>query len=188
VFRISVRELLVVVALIALAIVSLKYVTEGWRTAVYSITMALFMVAAIVAVVDRGARQAAAIGFVLTATIYGFIVTNGSKNDVDKNIEFNILDGHLPTTRFTRYFRQPVTTIRYLDSRRQELINYDPENRPRGVDHTYFREITSPDPIRTMQIAHCWWALLLGYVGSKVARFVYVRRTTVAADAHGSMM
>jgi hypothetical protein len=176
----SLRELLLLVALAALAIASIRYATTTWRTAVYTITMVVFMAGAVVAVIDRGPRQAFAIGMVLTMIIYAISVRNGVYGERGINRELDPDDGRLPTTRISSYFYRPVITYRWFNGDTGgELVNYDPQNPPTGLRSKVFRrDIKSPSTEDFMQIAHSWWALLLGYLGGQFARFVYVRRTS----------
>jgi hypothetical protein len=168
-FRISLRELLLLVALAALALASIRYAATTWRTAVYTVTMAVFMWGAVVAVVDRGPRQAFATGLVLIMMIYAVLVRNGVPPTGALNRELDPDDGRLPTTRISRFIYHPVRTVRWFDrtpgSTRGELVNYDPNNPPPGVLRA--RRSTDIDPPADlfMQIVHCWWTLLLGYIG-----------------------
>ncbi|HVT29879.1 MAG TPA: peptidoglycan-binding protein [Lacipirellulaceae bacterium] len=89
-FRISLRGLLLLVGLLAIVIPSLKYASDGWLVWVASFAIVAFLVALIVALVDRGPRQAFAIGF--ATTMLAFAVAPSSP----------WRDG-LPTTRLLRY-------------------------------------------------------------------------------------
>jgi hypothetical protein len=181
-FRLSLRELLLLVALVAMALASIRYASSTWRTAVYTITMAVFIWGAIVAIIDRGPRQAFAIGLVLTMMIYAVLVRNGVREARTENRELHPDLGRLPTTWVSRYIYRPVTTVRWFDrtpgSRRAELVNYDPNNPPPGVLRAIRDTDIDPLPDLFMQIVHCWWALLLGYLGGRFAGLVYIRRVS----------
>ena len=69
-FRVSLRHLFVLVTFIALAIVSLKYASPIWEATVLGLALIVFFVALIVALVDRGPRQAFAIG--MAAVMFGY--------------------------------------------------------------------------------------------------------------------
>jgi hypothetical protein len=97
VFRLSLREVFVLVALVALAIPSLKYASELWLALVAAVSIISLFVALIVAVVDRGLRQAFAIGFALIMAGYGLIVISSPTR------EFDQWEGRLPTTQLLRY-------------------------------------------------------------------------------------
>jgi hypothetical protein len=172
----SLRELLLLIALAALAIASIRYATTTWRTVVYTITMAVLMTGAVTAVIDRGPRQAFAIGMVLTMAIYAILVRNGVSGTRGENRELDPSDGRLPTTRAASYFYRPTTTHRWFDERGNELANFD-ESKPRpGVRRATRRTNISPSADLFMQIVHSWWALLLGYIGGWFAWIVYHRR------------
>ncbi len=196
-FRMSLREILVLVAMVALAISSLKYAEDTWLALVAGVTMIAFFVVLIVAVVDRGPRQAFAIGFALTMFAYGLILmtgqrTIGSGGSVSsKNIEFHQWEGRLPTTHVLRYIHLGVNSSGYFDNTTgKELPDYDPAKDPNREGGFGGRRVQTPGggwfpaisyreiPPREkfMPIGHCWWAMILGYAGGHFARFVYWRR------------
>jgi len=193
-WRLSLRELLVLVALVALAIVSLKYASESWVAIVAAVTMLAFFVATIVAAVDRGPRQAFAIGFALTMAGYAMIVMNSTinmHNGGTKKIEFDQWEGRLPTTRLLRYLHMAVEDNKWIDFQTgKEIPDYDPNNPPASVTATPVKGagarglmlgarvsfVESPPSEVFMPIGHCWWGLLLGYLGGLLAAFVYHRR------------
>jgi hypothetical protein len=135
-FRISLRELLVFVALFALAVASLKYANDAWLAIVAGVTMLAFSIAIITAAVDRGSRQAHAIGFALTflaycaAVLTGMTTASGLGNETAiKNIEFDQWDGRLPTTRLLRYIHWAMNATGYYDAATDKLIpDFDPND------------------------------------------------------------
>jgi len=192
-FRLSLRELLSFVALVALGITSLRYASDAWLALVAGVTMIALFVALIVAVVDRGPRQAFAIGFALTAIAYGAVLMTGqttrgnSGNVTSINVEFNTWEGRLPTTRLLRYVHTAVEHGGYYDFKTGvEVPDYDPAKDPRprmggggfggagGFSTISYREV--PPSGVFMPIGHCWWVLLLAYAGGLLARYVYWRR------------
>jgi len=186
--RISLRELLICVALVALAIVSLKYANDLLLALVSVAAMIALFAGLIVAVVDRGPRQVFAIGFALVMISYGAFVLNGQRapsGGGSRNLEFDPYSGQLPTTRLLRFFYQAIVRVSFYDQQTgKHLPNYDPEKAQQdaasgigsgGGINMSIRE----DPPREifMPIGHCWWALVLGYAGGWFARYVYARRT-----------
>jgi predicted PurR-regulated permease PerM len=180
-FRLSLRELLMLIAMVALAIASMKYASPAWRTCVYAITMAIFMWAAVIAVVDRGSRQAFAIGMVILMVIYGVLVVNGAAGrSQGGNREMNPSSGRLPTTRIVKYLFPITESVQWFDRRTDQLLpNFDPAKAQPGAAG-YVQRISSPEPANLMPISHCWWALLLGYIGGRFARVVYLRRNDLS--------
>jgi hypothetical protein len=178
--RISLRELLLLVALTALAVASIRYPSASWRTAILTVTIVVFGGGSIVAIVDRGTRQAFAIGVVLTMIFYTFLVRNGVESD---SREYDPRRGRLPTTWISSYLYRPVVTVEWHDGLTgRKLDNFDPDNPPAGVravQNTY----STPHHDVFMRVVHSWWLLLLGYIGGLFARFVYVRRNK-EAPAH----
>jgi hypothetical protein len=136
-FRISLRQLFILVAVVALAIVSLKYASTFWEATIYGVALAVFFIAAIVALVDRGPRQAFAIG--LTVILLGYAIL---------------------------YHNEKPATALHLGMPTNALLMYAYMHYPNLF----------PSTEHVFQIAHCWWALVLGYLGGHIARFIYVRR------------
>lgn len=181
-FRMSLRGLLLLIAMVAVAIASMKYASTTWRTCVYTITMAIFMWATVVAVIDRGPRQAFALGMVLLMVIYGMLFINGPHIS-EGNLELDLQYGRLPTSRVVKYLFPPTETIEWRDARTgQTLPNYDPAKPPPGT-RAFRRTSRTPDPPTLMAISHCWWALLLGYIGGRFARVLYLRRIGLPAGS-----
>jgi hypothetical protein len=187
-FRLSLREMLALVALVALAIASLKYANDVWVAIVAAVVMIALFSALIVAVMDRGPRQAFAMGAALTMVAYGMVLSTGhrTREGYSRNIEFDQWEGRLPTTRLLRYVYKVVDNGYYFDQRTGKVIpNYDP-NTPRPNDPGFigggfaFGPVASrmeiPPREKFMPVGHCWWALILGYAGGQFARFVYWRR------------
>jgi hypothetical protein len=188
-FRISLRELLVVVSLVALSVASLKFANDFWLAVVAGLAMIALFASLIIAAVDRGPRQAFAIGFALTMIAYGIILTTGQRTRGSggsvnsENIEFDQWAGHLPTTRLLGYFHMAVERNEWRDMNGKVVPGYAP-NQGQGINaggfggsfaaSVYFQEV--PPREIFMPIGHCWWALLLGCVGGYSARFVYKRR------------
>lgn len=188
-FRVSLRELLLLVAAVAVAIVSLKYASETWVAIVAGLAMLAFFVAIIVAAVDRGRRQAFALGFALVVIAYGLIVLNMPvtyrvNNQPAGTMELDQWEGRLPTTRLLRYVHVAVDDSEYVDDATGKVLsNYDATTDGPlrlggggfGTPSVSFRE--RPPREHFMPIGHLWWAMLFGYVGGRFARFLYLRRT-----------
>ncbi|HEX3601816.1 MAG TPA: hypothetical protein VHU84_16800 [Lacipirellulaceae bacterium] len=179
--QMSLRELLVLVSLTALAIVSLKFASNTWEAIVSGIVLSMFLVAGVVAVIDRGPRQAFAIAFVIVMATYGFAVLNGHLgNQENNNRELNS-SGRLPTTRALVNLHHVVDTGHWIDP-----FSGNPVPSP-AVDKATGRVIigsngrpASYEQIPPLEeflfIGHCWAAVLLGYVGGYFGQFVYWRR------------
>lgn len=174
-FRVSLRELLVLCALSAVAIVSLLYANERWQGAIVMGTVIVTLVAGIVAVVDRGARQAFAIGFAMSVVLYGVVLANTPRANDGPSLELNPYTGTLPTSRLLLPLFENVAVTRWIDFRTgQEILDYDPQ--AAGQSNQFASLDQRPEQAVFMRIGHCWWALLLGYLGGWFARFVYLRR------------
>lgn len=195
-FRISLRELLVGVACVALAIVTLTYASDAWVAFVAGLAMLAFFTAIVVAAVDRGRRQAFAIGFALVMLVYGLIVlntppTNPPFEGPSRTMEFDHWEGRLPTTRLLRYVHQAVDRSQWINSRTgKEIPDFDPANPSVpiwGGANSFGAPavasfVESPPRHHFMPIGHLWWGLLLGFIGGRFAQLVYARRTKGGGD------
>src|SRR6185436_5069376 len=76
-FRISLRQLLILVTAVALAIVSLKYATPTWRIIIGLTTLLTFVAVGVVGIFDRGPRQAFAVAMALVMLFYGLLLVPG---------------------------------------------------------------------------------------------------------------
>jgi hypothetical protein len=188
-FRMSLRGMLILVALFAIAITSLVYANDFWVSIVTGIVMLIFTAALIVAFVDRGFRQAFAIGFVLTVCAYAVLVLSGINspgvgNSQLRNAELDPWEGRLPTTRVLRVIHGVVERGGYFDpATGMPVPNYKPNTTSGGMGGfggggmfggPTYREI--PPREKFMPIGHCWWTLLLGSIGGLFAMHLYRRR------------
>lgn len=73
--RISLRELMLVVAVAAVGMAGLKFASTEMRTVVQAMTGLILLAMLVKATVDRGARQAFAVGFAVCALIYLLVLS-----------------------------------------------------------------------------------------------------------------
>jgi uncharacterized membrane protein YgcG len=185
--RISLRELLTLVAIVAVGCVALKYANEYWVAVISFIMILAVMAAAIIALVDRGPRQASAIGCLSALAIYAALLY-ACKPELDP------YDGTLPTTRLMRPLFEAMSTNWYFDLANRKEVNQS--QLPSGATIHYgggggggifgggvappttgFSNIgEKPSREHFMPIAHYLWALIFGYVAARFARWVYARR------------
>jgi hypothetical protein len=181
--RISLREFLLLFIAFAIGFTALKFANQWWLAAIGGVTLLTFLAASIVAIIDRGPRQAYAIGF--AACVIGYAPLFMLGNEMDP------FTGELPTSRMLQPVFLAVRVQTYLNVRtREELLESQlpddaliegksafPNYRPPNSVGTYFvRSSSLPDLQHFMPIGHCLWVLLLGYAGGHFARWVYFRR------------
>ena len=171
VLRMSLRQLLFLIALVALAIVSLCYASAWWEAVILGIALLIFFANAIVALVDRGPRQAFAIGMVVVMAGYTCVKW------VDPGVKFRHLG--LPTNAVLIQLQAAVARIAYFDSQSgRQLVGFvlpgnsggPPPNAPA------FYQDTLPLLEHILTVGHTWFALLFGFMGGLFAKFVYRRR------------
>ena len=174
-FRLSLREVLLLVSFFAVACVALKYANEWWWLALSSCVLLGFLTAVVAALVDRGSRQAAAIGFAVCVGIYGILFWAGPTiSGTQQSRELDPYSGQLPTTRIMQPLFEAIVTHAFYDMNTGQVIaNYD-VRRSEAPGVVGSRE--SPDRGQFMAISHLLWALLLGYFGAGVASVFYARR------------
>ncbi|HEX6962796.1 MAG TPA: hypothetical protein VF175_13075 [Lacipirellula sp.] len=181
--RVSLREFLVVFSAFAVGFTALAFANSWWLAAVSGVTLLAVIAAAVISLVDRGKRQASAIGFAVSAVCYLPLFLQGREADP--------FTGRLPTTQMLQPIFLAVREQSYVNSRTREIVKETeiPRGAPvegKGGFPTYGRRAFSggyflradsiPALEHFMPVGHCLWALLLGYVGAKFAGWVYVRR------------
>jgi hypothetical protein len=184
-FQLSLRSLLVAVAFVALTIVSLRFASEAWWTLVLTIAAIALCAAMILAIVDRGERQAFAIGFVVAMLGYGLVLQSIPKESTfgsQGHQEFNPDVGRLPTTLLLRPIYHLIADIKLIDfSTGKPVANAAAQVGGGlgggGMGSANYSMSESPPREVFMKIGHAWWAILLGVCGGLFARWVYRRRT-----------
>jgi len=153
--RISLRQVLILVAAIAMTIVSLKYASPWWQSVVTLIGLLTFFAAMIVGIFDRGPRQTFAIGMVLVMFGYGVLIMNGRRSfsATGGTASYEELhgNGYLPTTDILHELYRLI---------------FGPEEARLG------RAQNAPSESTFVQTGYAWWALLLGYLGGSLAQEV----------------
>jgi hypothetical protein len=163
----SLQQLLVLFAMVALAIVSLRYASAWWQVAILCLTLAVFFGMVIVALVGRGARQAFAIGMAVVMGGYAFLQSR-EPDPTPINIG-------LPSTYLLVRLQRAIGEVRYFDAQTtQEVVGYNPVTASPNGPRVY--PDTVPMLKHVLPIGHCWLALLLGFIGGCFARSVSLGR------------
>jgi hypothetical protein len=182
-FQISLRQLFILVAIAAAALVSLHHASELCQGLVGLFAMGALFTAVVVAIVDRGRRQMFAIAFATVMLGYALLVINGATYVSGQNTingELNGWNGRLPTTVLLRALHSAIARERWVDVVTAKVLD----------DAEVARRQTSPGPLGAPSIetrkhpslgvlvttGHYWFALLFAYLGGHFARFVYLRR------------
>jgi hypothetical protein len=180
---ISLRELLTLFAAFAIGFTALTYANPWWMAAVTGVTLLAFISAIIVALVDRGPRQAFAIGFAASIACYLPLFLLGRETDP--------FTGKLPTSQLLQPMFLAVRDQSYINARTREVVKeteipqgamvegqggFPTYGQTSGSQPYFTRGDSIPSLVHFMPIGHCLWALLIGYVGGKFATWVYVRR------------
>jgi hypothetical protein len=185
-FRMSLRELMAFFLIVAIALTTLKFASAVWQVLMITLAMFVLFAAVIVALVDRGERQAFAIGFAVVLICYGVLISFAGANFTNSNganVEFDPWGGRLPTTWMLRYIHRAIGSDYWVDSTGKVIPNYDPSTAGPttvavvgGFGTLSANFVEDPPRENYMPIGHLWCALLLGYAGGWFAKWVYVRR------------
>jgi hypothetical protein len=171
--QLSLRSLLALMAMIAVAIVSLRYPTQGWEIASFTIAIVAFLAAIMGAARARGPSRAFALGMSITMLIYGLTLFSRTPtgSPIRRNPEMNPSTGRLLTSRLLKPLYSLAADMRWVDvTTGVETQEFDPSIAGKVTLSEW------PERATFMAIGHCWWAMLLGLLGGWFARFVYLRR------------
>ena len=196
--KISLRELLVLVAFVAIAFAALLNASSVWITVLVSLTVLIGGAMLVIACIERGARQAFAIGFVALMGVY-LLGVQFTRIPRDANIfpqsgaaERFVYDGTLPTTmilgelwlRIRAPYYLTITTNIPFERYEGPITDVGasgfgvqikpPKNQPPGT--TGFNLAVLPKLNTFLYIGHLLFAFLFGYLGGKFAVWVYHRR------------
>jgi predicted PurR-regulated permease PerM len=174
--RLSLRSLFLLMAMCAVAIASFHHASDAWQTAILSVTLIVFCLAAIQALVDRGFRRANAIGCAASMAAYGLALLLSAPlgSTIAQNREFNPSTGRLPTSWLLNQLYARIAEVGWVDVRTGK-----PAGEPRSNSSLNAGDsITTttgeiPDRETFMVIGHSWWALILGGFGALSARHIY---------------
>lgn len=161
--RFSLRNLFLIIALLALACAGLMYRNRWWLMGITTLTLSVFVAAALMAIVRHGRQRTVLCGFSFVGLIYYFFSIHSSTGD------------HLPTT----------TAL--AAAARALKINHSFSDDPFGSLPTYMSQATVDDYIRLMsmpssealhffaQIGHCLWSLLFATLAAWLVGRMYDR-------------
>jgi hypothetical protein len=133
-FRVSLREMFVLVAAVAVAIVSMIYAASLWKAIIGLAVVLSALIALIVGLVDSGPRRAFAIGFAIATLGYLLVVINaptftrgpdsqlGSVGIGNQNAELDAYSGRLPTSMLLGYLYAGIRRTYYFDAKTGQRI------------------------------------------------------------------
>jgi hypothetical protein len=179
-FQISVRELMLLLFVVALGLASLS---TGGRIASLTILLLIAVVTAlaIVACVGRGKWRSFAIGYLIPFSFYVVPHAYVGSSELDPY-------GKLPTTRMFQPLFEQLVRREYVNSfTGQPVPNYDPTTN-QGFGGGGFAigppvsAKETPDRTTFMLLAHTLFATVLAYVGGKFAVWVSYRDSSRKTD------
>lgn len=193
-WSISLREMLIGVAVLGFVFVTLKYADTWLWTVLASGAMLLFLAALVTAIVDRSVSQATAQGVVIGALFYCVLFVAIEFVGGEHFTELDPYEGHLPVTKWMRPIFETVVTYQYnaigfpqrFDTQADAeafLLSQGRNPNPAMGGFGGVGTFEMPARFEFMLTAHLWWGILLAYLGGKFARFVYLRREARATRA-----
>ncbi len=174
--RLSLRSLLVLMAVCAVAIASFRHASDGWQTTLTSVTLVVFLLAAIMSLVDHGPRRAAATGCTVAMATYGLALFLSAPlgSSIAENREFNPSTDRLPTSLLLRPLYERAADVGWVDVRTGKQAGEFSASAPVNAgDSATITTGEIPDRETFMVIGHSWWALALGCIGGLGARQFY---------------
>jgi hypothetical protein len=177
--RLSLRSLLVLVAACAVAIASFRHASDGWRTTMVSLAIVVFLLTAVMSLVDRGPRRVTALGCAVAMAAYGLALLLSAPlgSSIAKNREFNPSTGQLPTSLLLRPLYERAADVGWVDVRTgKQAGEFSASAAVSAGDSATITTGEIPDRETFMVIGHSWWALALGCIGGLGARHLYQHR------------
>jgi hypothetical protein len=161
--KVTLSELLLALAFFGMGCAALKYAdSPWWRMILAWSVLLLFMAAVVIALVDRGQRQASAAGFASCVAIYGVLLWS---------------EVQLPTSDVLKLTYQAVAAEKHVVVPVKGFSPYG--TGPGGMSMrgmaVSLTEL-SPGYEGFATNGHLLWVLLFGYFGARLATFVRRRR------------
>jgi hypothetical protein len=202
--RVSLREFLALVAFVALACGALLNASATVATAMLGVTVLIVIGLAIIAAVDRGPRQAAALGGLVAMLVYGVAWNYEPKlklksdwnhvHGMDQVVDYA---GHLPTSKLLHVLWTLTSATYMVDPESGRVVEKMSDSYPQFTSQVASSHVPSgwaggplryegrPRPDAFMPVGHCLSALLIGYLGGKFAVWVYRRRVARGGSQAG---
>lgn len=197
-FRISLRELLVLVALLAAAFVLLKFASPPIARIIVGISILTWGAMVIIAFIERGPRQAFAIGFTVIAAVFLLPIGTQSKGDPHIVLGTEDLLVYLHRQMATRWVYDtntgerlrpaplleteggigPPPRSRFMASDDHFTAPAIPFGAPPSSTHFNFYPFVS----NFIAVGNSLLTLLFAYLGGKLAVWIYHRRVARECD------
>lgn len=194
-WRLSILELLLLVGFAAVACASLLNASVLWVSIILSITCLCTLLLAILAICERGVRQAAALSSLAALFLYGLLWTfEPPMNEITDRISAQGPDGgveykhYLPSThllnaawdRVNGTYAINILTGEVGERLSDDVVTFESgymgPNLPPGWNFNNTVRRAWPRPEHFVGIGHCLFAMALAYISGKLAAFIYLRR------------
>jgi hypothetical protein len=155
-FRMSLREILVLVTAIALAIVSLRGASPFWQGVIGLVAMVLIGTAAIAGIFDVGSRRTFAIGAAVAMVSYAVLIAM-YRDEVSK------VNKELPTSVLLDELRHKLDHSGYVDYAGNDVSSHP--KLAQAFDGSYsvngqpVQYVERPDSIAFFRVGHTWFLL-----------------------------
>ncbi|TWT73808.1 hypothetical protein Pla123a_37020 [Posidoniimonas polymericola] len=192
----SLKEFLAIAGVVSVGTASLLYASSLVSGLWLAVVGALLMGAAIHSALLAGARRASAVGFLVAALVYtsALLTQSYDRNGYPVNREFEPWAGRFPTTIAMQRPYQGATFSRsYYTDENGNRYSQVPAGAtvddgfggggfafgaaPPAPGALKVKQVSAPPMQQFMEVAHCLWTLLFGYVGGKYAVWLYTAAT-----------
>jgi hypothetical protein len=191
-WRLSLRQLLLFVAILAVASCAMQFANEWWKLGLFCFTTIFFLAAAVEAILSRGVRQSFAIGFVVCGGIYLVLVALLGRGEL-----YQFEPGQLPTTQLLRELHSLISGTVYVSGETGERIAESQLTEEQakltrkvqsfGSTSTYEQPIWTQayrlDPGTFLFVGQCLWTLVIACLGGLYGRYAYLRRAATDSRA-----
>lgn len=183
-------------AFVAVAFASLLNASEGWTIAIFGLTIVIAVTLGIVAVAERGVRQAGAAGGLIVMVAYAVLWTQQPvatlEDTWDQATGIDPVlsdDGFLPTSRVLYKLWHSVSGTYIIEMETGRVVKKRSPKYPNHLGGAIANSQIPPNwsggtliskglpvPEHFLAVGHCLWAILLGYLGGKFAVWIFTRR------------
>lgn len=200
---VSLRELLLLVAFVAVACGSILYASPTVVCSIFATTVLLGISLAVFSVVERGARQAAAFGGLIAIAVYAILWSYEPKVELeslwseregmDQSINYQ---GYLPTSHALNALWNRTSATYMVERQTGRVLKLmwptypqfesqavSASEIPAGWSEGQLAYEGLPKPRHFLAIGHCLFAWLFAYLCGKFAAWVYYRRMVREATA-----
>ncbi len=164
--RFSIAALMGIVVVCAVGIAALRYASELWENILFTLTLGLLAFALLGAIYRRGPRRAFWVGFALIG--WGYLLLGFGPWCAEQ------VRPHLITTWLVDRLYPSIAPSEVIGVDFDFKVATSSTPSQKGLSpHVYLLATNSREPFQ--RIGQCLWALLLAFVGGRIARRLFLQ-------------